>query len=235
LEVVRVLAKHLIISEPRTEIPPRYLFGPAHRRPDPYVYSQKEIQQLMARARRLQGPLRGQTYWTLIGLLACTGLRISEALHLRPEDVDLTEGVLTIRESKYRKTRLVPLHATAIRPLQAYARRRQRHVPLARTFFASERGTPLAYRTVGDTFSRLRQGIGVGKRRPPRLHDLRHSFTCKVLLGWLKSPKGAVGRVAILSRDLGHARVTDTDWYLTGLPELMAQAAKAFACFQNEN
>lgn len=235
LEVVRVLAKHLIISEPRTEIPPRYLFGPAHRRPDPYVYSQQEIQELMARARRLQGPLRGQTYWTLIGLLACTGLRISEALHLQPEDVDLTEGVLTVRESKYRKTRLVPLHATAIRPLLDYARRRQRLVPPAKTFFASEQGTPLAYRTVGDTFSRLRQGIGVGGRRSPRLHDLRHAFTCRVLLGWQKSSKGAEGRVAILSRYLGHARVTDTYWYLTGLPELMVHAAKAFACFQNEN
>ena len=235
LEVVRVLARHLIISEPRTEIPPRYLFGPAHRRPDPYVYSPQEIQKLMARVRRLQGPFRGQTYWTLIGLLACTGLRISEALHLKPDDVDLTEGVLTVRESKYRKTRLVPLHATAIGPLQDYARRRQWLAPLATTFFASERGTPLAYRTVGGTFSRLRQGIGVGGRRSPRLHDLRHAFTCRVLLRWQKSSKGAGGRVAVLSRYLGHARVTDTYWYLTALPELMAQAAKAFARYQDEN
>jgi integrase len=235
LEVVRVLAKHLSISEARTEIPPRYLFGPAHRRPDPYVYSPHEIQKLMARARRLQGPLRGWTYWTLIGLLACTGLRISEALHLKLDDVDLTEGVLTVRESKYRKTRLVPLHATAIGPLEDYARRRQRLVPLATTFFASERATPLAYRTVVATFSQLRQGIGVGRRRSPRLHDLRHAFTCRVLLGWQKSAKGAVGRVAILSRYLGHVRVTDTYWYLTALPELMAQAAKAFSRYQDEN
>jgi integrase len=234
LEVVRVFAKHLIVYEPKTEIPPRYLFGPAHRRPDPYVYSPKEILRLMARAGRLQGPLRGRTCWTLIGLLACTGLRISEALHLQPEGVDLQEGVLTVRESKYRKTRLVPLHASVIAPLQEYARRRQRLFPLATTFFVSERGTPLAYRTVGRTFSQLRQGIGLRARRPPRLHDLRHAFTCRVLLGWQKSSAGAAGRVAILSRYLGHAHVTDTYWYLTALPELLAQAAKAFTHYQHE-
>ncbi len=234
-EVVRVLAKHLVISEPRTEMPPRHFFGPAHRRPDPYVYSPKEIQALLVRARRLPGSLRGQTYYTLIGLWACTGLRISEALRLTPEEVDLVEGVLTIRESKFRKTRLVPLHATVIRPLQDYARKRERLFPLAKTFFASERGAPLAYRTGGNTFSRLRPGIGNGGRRPPRLHDLRHAFTCRVLLGWQKSPKGATGRVAILSRYLGQARVTDTYWHLNALPELMAHAARAFARYQDEN
>jgi integrase len=234
LEVVRVFAKHLVVSEPRTEIPPRYLFGPAHRRPDPYIYSLHEIQKLMFRARRLPGSLRGRTYWTLIGLLACTGLRISEALHLRPEDVDLNEGVLIVRESKYHKTRLVPLHASAIGPLEEYARLRHRLFPLATAFFASERGTPLAYRTVGGTFGQLRRGIGPEGRRTPRLHDLRHTFTCRVLLSWQKSRKGALARVAILSRYLGHARITDTYWYLTALPELMAQAAKAFTHYQDE-
>jgi integrase len=189
----------------------------------------------MTRAKRLSGSLRGETYYTLIGLLACTGIRISEALHLRPGDVDLVEGVLTIRESKFRKTRLVPLHATVIRPLRDYARERKRLCPLATTFFASERGGSLAYRTVSDTFSHLRHGIGTGARRPPRLHDLRHTFTCSVLLRWQKSPKGALSRVAILSRYLGHARVTDTYWYLNALPELMAFAAKAFAHYQDEN
>jgi integrase len=235
LEVVRVFAKHLIVYEPKTEIPPRYLFGPAHRRPDPYIYSTKEIQKIMSRARRLQGPLRGRTYWTLIGLLACTGLRISEALHLKPEDVDLKDRVLTVRESKCHKTRLVPMHASAVAPLQDYARRRQRLFPLATTFFASERGTPLAYRTVSRTFSQLRQRIGLRGRRAPRIHDLRHAFTCRVLLGWQKSSQGVAGRVAILSRYLGDAHVTDTYWYLTALPALLAQAAKAFTRYQNEN
>jgi len=235
LEVVRVLAKHLLISEPKTELPPRHFFGPAHRRPEPYVYSPKEIQKLLVRAKGLGGRLRGRTYWTLLGLMACTGLRISEALHLTPDDVDLTEGVLTVRESKYRKTRLVPLHATAIAPLRNYARRRERIFPPAKTFFVSERGLALAYSTVSNNFSRLRMGIGNSARRAPRLHDLRHAFTCRVLLGWQKSPKGAAGRVAILSRYLGHARASDTYWYLTALPELMVQAAQAFGRHQNEN
>jgi integrase len=235
LEVVRVLAQHLLISEPKTELPPRHFFGPAHRRPEPYVYSPKEIQKLLVRAKDLGGRLRGQTYWTLLGLMACTGLRISEALHLTSDDVDLTEGVLTVRESKYRKTRLVPLHATAIAPLRNYARRRERLFPPAKTFFVSERGAALAYSTVGNDFSRLRKGIGNSARRPPRLHDIRHAFTCRVLLGWQKSPKGAVGRVAILSRYLGHARASDTYWYLTALPELLVQAAQAFGRYQHEN
>lgn len=233
LEVVRVLAKHLIIAEPGTELPPRHIFGPAHRRPDPYVYGPKEIQKLLARAKRLRGWLRGRTYWTLFGLMACTGLRISEALHLTAEDVDLKEGVLTIRESKYRKTRLVPLHITALAPLRDYSRRRERIFPLAKAFFVSERGTPLAYRTVNGTFCQLRGGIGIGGRRAPRLHDFRHTFTCQVLLNWQKSSRGAEGRVPILSRYLGHARVTDTYWYLTGIPELMNRAAKAFARYHH--
>jgi integrase len=188
----------------------------------------------MLRAKRLSGSLRGQTYWTLVGLLACTGLRISEAIHLKTHDVDLEEGVLTVRESKYRNTRLVPLHATALRHLQHYAGLRRRMFPLATSFFASERGTPLAYRTVAATFSRLRSGMARGRRRPPRLHDLRHTFACRVLLRWQKNPKGASSRVAILSRYLGHAHVTDTYWYLSALPELMAQAGEAFARYRDE-
>lgn len=234
MEVVRTFAKHLSFSEPQTQLPPRYLFGPAHRRPDPYIYNQQEIQKLMVRARRLAGSLRGHTYWTLIGLIACTGLRISEALRLKTEDVDLEEGVLTVRESKFRKTRLVPLHATAIGPLREYARRRQRLFPLATTFFVSERGTAPSLRTADATFGRLRSGIGIGRRRPPRWHDLRHAFTCQVLLQWQNSPRGAANRVDILSRYLGHANVTDTYWYLSALPELMAQASQAFFTYHHE-
>lgn len=234
LEVVRTFAKHLIVSEPQTEIPPRHLFGPAHRRPDPYIYSPEEVRELMRRAKRLSDPLRGQTYSTLIGLLACTGLRISEALRLTIEDVDLDEGVLRVRESKYRRTRLVPLHSTSIAPLQDYARERLRLAPSATTFFPSRKGTELARRNVTHTFRRLRHGIATERYRPPRLYDLRHAFTCRVLLRWEKSARGASNRVGILSRYLGHAHVTDTYWYMSALPELMAQAGRAFANYRDE-
>lgn len=234
LEVVRTFAKYLIVSEPQTQIPPRHVFGPAHRRSDPYIYSPEEVRELMRRSKRLSGPLRGQTYSTLIGLLACTGLRISEALRLTIEDVDLDEGVLRVRESKYRRTRLVPLHSTAIAPLRDYAIRRLRIAPLATVFFPSNEGTELARRNVDHTFSRLRFGIGTERHRLPRLYDLRHTFVCRVLLRWENSARGAAGRVGILSRYLGHAHVTDTYWYLSAMPELMAQAGRAFANYRNE-
>lgn len=130
LEVVRTFARHLAATEPGTEVPPRGLLGPAHGRTPPYVYSDAEARRLMTAAGRLGPPggLRPHTYRTLIGLLAATGLRISEALHLGRPDVDLTHGRLTVRETKFRKSRLVPLHATAIPALRAYAGRRNRIV-----------------------------------------------------------------------------------------------------------
>lgn len=234
LEIVRTFARHLLMTEPQTQVPPRHWFGPAHRRRCPHLYSSAQVQQLLRRAGQLKGRLRPHTWQTLISLLACTGLRISEAMHLKLGDVDWKQSLLIIRESKYGKTRLVPLHPTAIRPLRAYARRRQELFPFAEYFFVSEGGTRLAPSTIGQTFSRLRQGIPFS-RRPPRLHDLRHTMASLVLQHWLTSRRGAVNRVLILSRFLGHGRVEDTYWYLTALPQLLAEAAKRFAAKDNEN
>ena len=234
LEIVRTFAQHLVISEPRTQVPPRHLFGPAHRRPSPHLYSSAQVQQLLRRARKLKGRLWPHTWQTLIGLLACTGLRISEAMHLHPNDVDWQNALLIIRESKFGKTRLVPLHPTAMAPLRAYAQRRQKQFPLAQYFFVSERGGRLAPSTVQGTFSRLRKGIPF-HRRPPRLHDLRHTMASRVLQRWLASPKGAFNRVLILSRYLGHGHVEDTYWYLTALPQLLADAANRIAVSAHED
>ena len=234
LEIVRTFARHLVITEPRTQLPPRHLFGPAHRRPSPHLYSSAQVQQLLRRARKLKGPLWRHTWQTLISLLACTGLRISEAMHLHPDDVDWQNALLIIRESKFGKTRLVPLHPTAMAPLRAYAQRRQKQFPLAQFFFVSERGERLAPSTVQGTFSRLRKGIPF-HRRPPRLHDLRHTMASMVLQRWLASPKGAFNRVLILSRYLGHGHVEDTYWYLTALPQLLADAGKRIAVSEHED
>jgi integrase len=225
LEVVRTFAKHLAVEEPRTVVPPRHLLGPAHRRAEPYIYSNRQIQQLMRKAGDLGGSLRCHTTRTLVGLLASTGLRISEALNLLKSDVDLVTGVITVRESKFRKTRFVPLHRTTIRALQIYARRRDNLWPLADSFFVSVRGTRWSGEGAREAFKQIRQEL-VFTRRAPRLHDLRHTFTCRVLLRWQKRSAGAVTRVPILSRYLGHTHVTDTFWYLTGIPELLAEAAK---------
>jgi len=234
LEVVRTFARHQSALEPGTQIPPRHRFGPAHRRPHPHRFSPEEIEELMRRATRLAGSLRPHTFRTLIGLLACTGLRVSEALRLKVAEVDFTERVLTIRESKYRKTRLVPLHPTAAVALQRYHDRRRRLFPLTETFFVNEAGAPLPLSTADHTFASLRTGIGQGER-PPRLSDCRHYFTSQVLLRWQRSAKGAAHRVAILSRYLGHSHVTDTYWYLTALPQMMAHATRRFAHYHDDN
>ena len=164
LEIIRTFAKHLLITEPRTQMPPRHLFGPAHRRRCPHIYTPGQLQHLLRRARRLKGRLRSHTWQTLISLLACSGLRISEATNLKLSDLDWEQSLLIIRETKFGKTRLVPLHTTAIRPLRDYARKRQKLFPFAEYFFVSQTGTRLAHTSVGDTFSQLRKGIPFTRR-----------------------------------------------------------------------
>ena len=225
LAVIRTFAKHLVLVEPQTQVPPRHLFGPTYRRHPPHLYSAAQIDHLLRRASRLSDQLCARTFQTLLGLLSCTGLRISEALHLRISDVDLDQAFLIIRESKGGRTRLVPMHPTAIPPLSAYARHRYKLFPFSDHFFVSERGTALAYSTVAHTFSELRKDIRHGLR-PPRLHDLRHTFACRVLQHWQASRKGAADRVTVLSRFLGHTHVRDTYWYLTAFPQLMAEAVR---------
>jgi len=229
LEIVRTFSKHLAAIEPSTEVPPRHVLGSAHRRNPPHIYTEEQIQTLMARASRLSGELRPQTFVTLVGLIAATGLRISEALKLSVADVDLDHGVLTIRESKFRLTRLVPLHRSTVAALKRYHTRRLRLWPHSPLFLVSERGTPLSGSTVHHIFRQLAGSITPTSNRPTvRIHDLRHTFACRVIEKWERTKRRAAGRIAVLSRYLGHARVTDTYWYLSATPELLAAAAKNF-------
>jgi integrase len=227
LEIIRRFARHLLLSEPKTQVPPRHLLGPAYRRNPPHLYSPGEIQQLLRRASQLKGRLRPHTFQTLLGLLVCSGLRISEALNLKASDVDLEQLVVVVRQSKWGKSRLVPLHPTALPPLRAYMRRRHKLFPLAEQFFLAERGIGLTYTTVRSTFRQLRAGIPYS-RRPPRIHDLRHAFACRVLQRWQASKKGAVHRLAILSRFLGHTQIRDTYWYFSAFPQLLTEALGHF-------
>jgi integrase len=170
-------------------------------------------------------------------LLACTGLRIAEALALRAGDVDWGKGVLTVRRTKFSKSRLVPLHPSAIGPLQGYAQARDRHHPPRpdTAFFVSDAGRPLCYGTVRHTFHvLLRQalpGADPAHRGRPRLHDLRHSFACRRLLAWYRDGTDIDRAIDQLSAYLGHAKVTDTYWYLTGFPELLELAGRRFERF----
>lgn len=237
LEVVRCFAKYLSVSEPDTEIPPRGFFGPAHRRTTPHVYTNAEVADLMAAACLLnpRGGLRSQTYATLIGMLACTGLRISEALRLTRSDADLEHGILKVRETKFRKSRFVPVHPTAVRALQNYASARDRISPSGKCdrFFVSDRGQPMPYSTVRTVFRSLCGGLKIASRnrRQPRLHDLRHTFACRRVERWYDTGTNLEGLVAALSVYLGHAKVSDTYWYLTATPELLARAAARFEAF----
>ena len=233
LEAVRRLAKYLAATDSRTQIPPRHLFGPSKQPYQPFLYSAKQIAQLLTAAGHLPGELRPCTYQTLIGLLACTGLRVSEALHLKVPEVDLQQGLLLVREGKFRRTRWVPLDPTAFKPLRLYHQKRQKRFPLAEHFFASESGAALRYSTVHAVFSRLRRTLAC-EGRPPRIHDLRHTHACRVLQRWQASRQGAEGRALILSRYLGHRHVRDTYWYLHSVPELMAGAGKRFEPDEHE-
>lgn len=241
LEIVRCFAKHQAAIEPDTEIPPAKLLGPAHRRTQPHIYSEAQIREILHLAGALPSPqkLRANTYVSLIGLLAAAGLRISEALKLRREDADLDAGVLTIRETKFHKSRLVPLHPSATEALRSYVIARDRILPRlgGTAFFVSEAGRALAYSTVRMVFRHLVDQVvrdrPPGARRP-RLHDLRHSFACRCLLRWLRDGVDVHARIAALSTYLGHAKVSDTYWYLTGVPELMAITAARFERFASE-
>jgi integrase len=238
LEVVRCFARYRAIFDPRTEIPPDRLLGPAHCRTAPYIYSARQIAEMLTAANALAPPngLRPQTYRMLLGLLACTGLRISEALKLTRDDVDLQQGLLTIGRSKFHKSRLVPLHPSTAAVLRQYAGFRDHYHPLmqSKAFFLSESGKPLAYSTVRITFRRICRRLGWKPGptgREPRIHDLRHTFVCRRVLAWYEAGADVEHSIAALSTYLGHRKVTDTYWYLTGIPELMAVAAQHFERF----
>lgn len=237
LDVVRRFAKHRWLLDSRTQVPPGGLLGPSYRRrPTPHIYSDGELSALLKAASALgpTGGLRPRTYVTLLGLLASTGLRISEALGLTRGAVDLDAGVLTVVETKFHKSRLVPLHPTTTRALRRYALQRDRYHRLASStvaaFFLTERGTSLKYWRTLMTFTALRSGLGwTGPRgQRPRLHDLRHTFAVRRLIRWDRRGVDLHHRIAALSTYLGHVKVTDTYWYLSAVPELLAITGRRY-------
>lgn len=229
---VRCFAQHLAQFDPLTEVPPRDAVPPA-RRAKPYIYSEAEITALLAAALALPpaNALRRWTYHCLFGLIAVAGLRHSEALDLRRDDVDLDQGVLTIRESKFGKSRLVPLHATTVAVLSDYAARRDAHLgaPRCPYFFVAEQGGRLLHQYVHRVFWRLSRQVGLrqeGQRNGPRIHDLRHRFAVQALINWYRAGEDVERELPVLSTFLGHVNVRDTYWYLSAAPELMAHAAR---------
>jgi integrase len=235
IEVLRSFAQYCRQFDPGTQIPPRLLFGPAHRRLVPHIYTDAEIRALL-NAAAMMSPRRGlrpASCAALFGLIAATGLRISEAIGLVRLDVDLEQGVLLVRHAKFGRDRLVPLHPSTVRALRQYVRRRDRE-PCSRAsdaFFIDDRGRALAADNVHYAFGRLRQGLGWkarGGHPAPRIHDLRHRFICQRLQRWYSESKDINQHILSLSTYVGHVKVTDTYWYVTATPELMAAAVRRF-------
>lgn len=235
LETLRPFAKYCQLFEPQTEVPPARLFGQAHRRLPPHIYSSQELRQLLAATAALSPTegLRPVTMHTLLGFLAATGLRPGEALRLQDGDVDLERGVVEVRKSKFRKSRLVPLHASTTAALAEYLSVRQRCLGLAQAsgFFLFDNARPITGDQARYAFQRIRQQLGWDKPETgplPRLYDLRHTFACQCLLRWYAEGVDIHRMLPQLSTYMGHCRVSDTYWYLTGIPALMAIAAERF-------
>ena len=230
LSVVRAFARHLHAIDPVHEVPPTGLVPARSQRAVPYLYSDEEIGALLAAARQLRSPLRAATFETLVGLLAVTGLRIGEALRLDRDDVDLRGGALRIRQSKFGKSREVPLHASTVAALSSYARRRDELCPRPRdrSFFVSVAGTRVLYCNFHLGWLDLVRQAGLeprSARRRPRPHDVRHSFAVRTLLGWYRDGVDVGAHMPLLSTYLGHVHPANTYWYLSAAPELLGLVA----------
>jgi len=237
LQMVRRFAVWLSAIDRRTEVPPLGLLPHRYRRKRPYIYSDDEIHQLVRAARQLPSPkgLKGPTYSTIFGLLSVTGMRSSEPLALDREDVDLHQGILRIRRTKFGKSRLVPLHESTRQVLADYARQRERIVsrPAVAAFFLSERGTRITEWAARYNFAKVSREIGLragskGCRHGhgPRLHDMRHRFAARTLVEWYRAGVDVEREIPKLATYLGHVHVNDTYWYIEAVPGLLELATR---------
>jgi integrase len=227
LGVVRRFAVYLVTLDPASEVPPSGVFPTSRRRPSPYLFSDDDIERVLAAARGLAPPLRAATHEALFGLLAVSGMRIGEAIGLARGDVDLASGVITIRHAKFDRTRFVPLHQSTTAALRAYAATRDRlcRRPRADVFFCSSIGTALDRSGIDKTFRQITTALGLRTATArPRVHDLRHGFAVRTLVNWQRQGVSIDGHLATLSSYLGHVAPADTYWYLSAIPELMTLA-----------
>lgn len=233
----RRFAAWMSAADPRTEVPPRGLLPDRFRRRPPYIYRDDEVERVVREAALLLSPtgLRAHTCATLFGLLAATGLRLSEALALDREDVDLRAGVLAVRHAKFGKSRFVPLHDSVCRALRRYARQRDRLRPRPSTpaFLLSERGRRVTEWSARYNFALVSRAVGLrlpsaGHKhgRGPRLHDMRHRLAARTLVRWYREGRDVERELPKLSTYLGHAHVSDTYWYIEAVPELLQLAAE---------
>ena len=238
VEVLRPFLKYCRQFDPVCPVVPLGLCGPSHRRLAPHIYTEAEVTALLAAAHELKPEgLRPLTYVTLFGLLAATGMRLSEALRLEGKDLNLDQPSLTVRETKFKKSRLVPIHASTAKALAVYRKATfatPRH-PGVETVLLTAEGQPIPKLTIHNTFDRLRRRLGWvarGGHAQPRIHDLRHTFICQALLRGQRDNQ--IDHVAdAISTYVGHAKVSDTYWYISATPELMSGASQRFSRFSS--
>jgi integrase len=237
VDTVRRFAIWHRATHPQTQVPPAGLIPRRHHRQRPYIYTDDEITRLVRAASALPSRrgVRGITYATYFGLIAATGMRMSEAVALDRVDVDLVGGVITVRRTKFGKSRLVPLHDSTCNALAEYANQRDDILgPVASpAFFLSESGTRITKWSARYNFARVSQQIGL---RPPatefrhghgpRLHDLRHRFAVLVLIQWYRAGCDVEREIPKLAAYLGHVHVNDTYWYIEAVPELLQLATE---------
>lgn len=241
LEILRPFAAYYRQFEVNTEVPPTGALGRGHRRLAPHIYTDEEILALLERADCLMpsGGMRPLMYRTLFGLIAAAGLRLSEALKLRVGDVDLNGATIIVQQTKFHKSRCLPIHASVVQALAEYRRVHDRHADpgMSAPFFVSRTGGFLPKRTVENVFERMRSRLrwrARGDHANPRIHDLRHTFAVRRVQRWHESGVSIDHAMFWLCTYLGHAKITDTYWYLTGVPELMDIVGAKFERFALE-
>jgi integrase len=226
LQTVSRLARLLHAEDARHEVPPERAFGRRRRR-TPHIFTESETRLVLQAAAALgpRGSLRPHTYATLFGLIAATGLRISEALRL--ELADVTAAGLVIRETKFHKSRLVPLHGTTREVLDKYIALRQKVAGADAAVFISKRRTALSRVTANLTFNAILRSVGLdsGKGRRPRIHDFRHTFAVRSLEQCKGSRDDVARHVLALATYLGHVHLESTYWYLQATPRLLLDIA----------
>jgi integrase len=225
LSAVRGFARYLATLDPAGVLPA------GRRRAVPYLYSAADVTALMTQARHLRTRLRPATITTLVGLLTVTGMRIGEAIALDDADFDPERQLLLVRNAKFGRDRLLPLHLSAAAAVQGYRDLRDQILPrpVSEALLVSSTGARLRHDNISVTFGRLARQAGLAPRpggARPRIHDTRHSFAVATLLGWLRDGGSVAERLPLLSAYLGHADPADTYWYLQGSPELLAEAAR---------
>lgn len=230
--IIRKFAQYAHALDNNHEIPPCRFLSCNYKRRNPHIYSDNEILRLLAAFKELQpgNGLRHYIYYTILGLIAVTGMRISEATSLERTDVDFSTGIITIRDTKFGKARCIPVHKSTLKALLEYIEQRDKIFPNAKStaFFLSDSGSALTSAVLECIFIRISHRIGFRKpnqRYGPRIHDLRHTFAVKTVIKWYQEGANVDQKMPLLSAYLGHVKPSDTYWYLSSVPELVALAA----------